>query len=158
MVGLHIRLTCQIRWVTKEKCLFPHTFGTCSLLQLYLGAASHWRAWEIACWKSEFSLHAIILATWQFYYIESELWCHMTRKNQKIAQGPHLLGRFNACKNSVCQVLPFLCTCQDKAMHGDMCFWIHSKKKEDLVTSHHGLTVAMDSTKTKPLKLLAGLQ
>ena len=31
-------------------------------------------------------------------------------------------------------------------------------EKEGLVTSHHRLTVAMDSAKTKPLKLLAGLQ
>ena len=31
----------------------------------------------------------------------------MTQKNQKIAQTPHILGRFNACENSVYQALPF---------------------------------------------------
>ena len=32
------------------------------------------------------------------------------------------------------------------------------REKEGLVTSRHGLTVVMDSAKTKPFKLLAGLQ
>ena len=54
--------------------------------------------------KHELSLHAIILS-WQVYYIESELWRHMAQKNQKIAQSPHILGRLNACTNSVYQVL-----------------------------------------------------
>ena len=29
----------------------------------------------------------------------------MTRKNQKIAQSPHTMGRLNACENSVYQAL-----------------------------------------------------
>ena len=75
-----------------------------------LGIASCWRAWEITCWNSELSLHAIILS-WQVYYIEPELWRHMARKNQKIAWSPHILGRLNTCANSVYQaLLHFLCT------------------------------------------------
>ena len=76
----------------------------CSGLRTILGVTSRWRAWEIVCWKSELSLHAIILS-WQVYYIESELWCHITRKNQKIAQAPHILLRLNACANNMYQVL-----------------------------------------------------
>ena len=44
--------------------------------------------------------------SWQVYYIESELWRHITRKNQKIVRSPHTLGRLNACANSVYQALP----------------------------------------------------
>ena len=54
--------------------------------------------------QSELSLHAIIVS-WQVYYIESKLWRHITRKNQKIARSPHILGRLNACSNSVYQAL-----------------------------------------------------
>ena len=70
----------------------------CSSLRTILGVTSCWRAWEIACWKSEVWLHAVILS-WQAYYIESELWHHITQKNQKIA--PHL----GEIANSVYQAL-----------------------------------------------------
>ena len=67
---------------------------------------SRWRVREVACWKSKLSLHAIIMIlSWQVYCIGSELWRHMTRKNQKIARSPHILGRLNACANSVYQAL-----------------------------------------------------
>ena len=63
--------------------------------ELYLGSQ------EIACWKSELSLHTIILS-WQFYYIESELWHPKTRKNQKITWSPHILGEIKRiCKQCV---------------------------------------------------------
>ena len=66
----------------------------CSGLTTILGVTSQWRAREIVCWKSELSLHAIILS-WLVYYVESELWCHITQKNQKIVRTPHILGRLN---------------------------------------------------------------
>ena len=76
----------------------------CSGLTTILGVTSQWRAREIVCWKSELSLHAIILS-WQVYYVESELWCHITQKNQKIVRTPHILGRLNTCANNVYQAL-----------------------------------------------------
>ena len=59
---------------------------------------------SVAVLQSELSLHAIIVS-WQVYYIESELWRHITRKNQKIARSPHILGRLKTCANSVYQAL-----------------------------------------------------
>ena len=62
---------------------------------------------SVAVLQSELSWHAIIVS-WQVYYIESELWRHVTWKNQKIARSPHILGRLDTCANSVYQVLlPF---------------------------------------------------
>ena len=51
------------------------------------------------------AIWTFIIVSWQVYYIESELWRHITWKNQKIARSPHILGRLNACANSVYQVL-----------------------------------------------------
>jgi len=59
---------------------------------------------SVAVRQSELSLHAIIVS-WQVYYIESELWRHITRKNQKIVRSTHIWGRLNACANSVYQAL-----------------------------------------------------
>ena len=59
---------------------------------------------SVAVLGSEHSLHAIVLS-WQVYYIESKLWRQITQKNQKIARSPHILGRLNACTNSVYQAL-----------------------------------------------------
>ena len=61
---------------------------------------------SVAVLQSELSLHAIVIS-WQVYYIESELWRHITRKNQKIPRSPHILGRLIACANSVYQALSF---------------------------------------------------
>ena len=52
---------------------------------------------------AENPLHTIIILSWQVYYIKSELWCHITQKNQKIVRSLHILGRLNACANSVYQ-------------------------------------------------------
>ena len=92
-------LVCEVQ---ANSCKFRD--GSSLRLENHTWVASRWRAWKITCWKSELALHAIILS-WQVYYIESELWRHITRKNQKIARTPHILGRLNACTNSVYQAL-----------------------------------------------------
>ena len=62
----------------------------CSGLRSILEVASRSRAWEIARRKPQLSLHTIILS-WQVYYIESEIWRHITRKeSENSPDSPHL--------------------------------------------------------------------
>ena len=51
-------------------------------------------------WTCHYIILASILAKSKY-----ELWRHITRKNQKIVRTPHILGRLNACENSVYQAL-----------------------------------------------------
>ena len=92
-----------------------------SLENYYSQVASHWRAWEIACWKSELSLHYIILTS--LLYQVQTLMSHDTEGSETSPESPHL-GEIKRMRKQCVPSAPPFCThagdegkfCKNKAV------------------------------------------